>query len=137
VSDGSGSRAALAASLAVRGGSLAMERFEAACVTWKADGSMLTDADVAVQNLLENEIVTHFPGDGIVGEEGLLKPANGRSDACWWILDPVDGTNNFGRGLPAFPSPWVSSGPGSRSPGPYTIPSRAGSSRVSSARGRG
>src|SRR5215470_2656793 len=97
-----GSRAALAASLARRGGELAMERFEGACVSWKVDGSMLTDVDLSVQHFLEQEILARFPEDGIVGEEGLRKSADGGHPARWWILDPIDGTNNFGRGLPGF-----------------------------------
>jgi myo-inositol-1(or 4)-monophosphatase len=96
------SRASLAADLAVRGGLLAMERFEAASVTWKADGSMVTDADVAVQAALEKGIGAAFPEDGILGEEALLKDAGGGDGAHWWVLDPIDGTNNFGRGLPGF-----------------------------------
>src|SRR5262245_17821999 len=96
------SRAALAARLAVRGGELARERFEGACVSWKADGSMLTDVDLAVQHLMEKEILARFPRDGIVSEEGLVRVAEGGREACWWILDPIDGTNNFGRGLPGF-----------------------------------
>jgi len=96
------SRAALAGRLAVQGGQLALERFEDACVSSKPDGSMLTDVDVAVQQLLEKEILARFPDDGVVSEEGLLRPAAGGRQAFWWILDPIDGTNNFGRGLPGF-----------------------------------
>ena len=63
---------------------------------------MVTDADVAVQSWLEDEIAGAFPTDGILGEEGLT-PHRQRPDARFvWVLDPVDGTNNFGRGIPGF-----------------------------------
>jgi myo-inositol-1(or 4)-monophosphatase len=95
-------RAATAAALAVRAGALAMDLFEGATVTWKADESMLTDADTAVQDMLDKEIGAAFPSDGILGEEALLRDGCDGADPYWWVLDPIDGTNNFGRGLPGF-----------------------------------
>jgi myo-inositol-1(or 4)-monophosphatase len=98
---GTAVRERLAADLAVRGGRLALEYFHRAQVSWKPDGSMVTDADVAIQEHLATEIARAFPDDAVVGEEGL--PEDGRSEALYaWVLDPVDGTNNFGRGLPGF-----------------------------------
>lgn len=96
------SRAATAAALAVRAGALAMDLFDEATVTWKPDDSMLTDADTAVQDMLEGEIGAAFPADGILGEEALLRDGCDGADTYWWVLDPIDGTNNFGRGLPGF-----------------------------------
>lgn len=98
---GTALRERLAADLAVRGGRLALEYFHRAQVSWKPDGSMVTDADVAIQEHLATEIARAFPDDAVVGEEG--QPEDSRSDALYsWVLDPVDGTNNFGRGLPGF-----------------------------------
>ena len=98
---GTAVREHLAADLAVRGGRLALEYFHQAKVAWKADGSMVTDADVVIQEALATEIARAFPDDAVVGEEG--QPDDGRSQALYsWVLDPVDGTNNFGRGLPGF-----------------------------------
>jgi len=98
---GTAVRERLAADLAVRGGRLALEYFHRAQVSWKPDGSMVTDADVAIQEYLATEIARAFPDDAVVGEEG--QPEQGRTDALYsWVLDPVDGTNNFGRGLPGF-----------------------------------
>jgi histidinol-phosphatase len=60
----------------------------------KLDGSPVTEADRECERLIARFIEEHFPGDGIVGEEGARKPgANGRR----WIIDPIDGTREFVR----------------------------------------
>jgi myo-inositol-1(or 4)-monophosphatase len=98
--DPSDTRASAAARLAMLGGRMALERFGQIDASWKADGSMLTRADLDIQAAIAGEIRRAFPGDGVLGEEGL---AGGPRDAAHrWILDPIDGTNNFGRGLPGF-----------------------------------
>jgi myo-inositol-1(or 4)-monophosphatase len=95
-------RADAAAEIARLAGKIALDYFERAEISWKPDDSMVTDADVAVQGWLEDEIARAFPADGILGEEGLT-PRRHRPDARFvWVLDPVDGTNNFGRGIPGF-----------------------------------
>src|SRR5262245_38519560 len=94
------SRGSAATRLAIHGGRMALERFGQVDVSWKADGSMVTRADLDIQSALEGEIRAVFPLDAILGEEGLLA---GPPDAPYrWVLDPIDGTNNFGRGLPGF-----------------------------------
>ncbi len=98
---GTAIRERLAADLAVRGGRRALEYFHRAQVSWKPDGSMVTDADLAIQEELATEIARAFPDDAVVGEEG--RPEESHTGALYsWVLDPVDGTNNFGRGLPGF-----------------------------------
>jgi myo-inositol-1(or 4)-monophosphatase len=93
-------RLAAAARLARLAGRVALERWPKGAATWKDDGSMVTDADISIQSLLEGEIAAGFPEDGVLGEEG---PAARRLDAPHvWVVDPIDGTNNFGRGLPGF-----------------------------------
>jgi myo-inositol-1(or 4)-monophosphatase len=95
-------RSELAARLALIGGKMALERFEGAQVFWKGDDSMVTNADLEIQSWLVGEITEAFPDDGVLGEEGLA-PGPSRTDAPYvWVLDPVDGTNNFGRGMPGF-----------------------------------
>jgi myo-inositol-1(or 4)-monophosphatase len=98
---GTAIRERLAADLALRGGRLALEYFHRAQVSWKPDGSMLTDADLAIQAVLAEEIARRFPGDIVIGEEGRAA-GNGGGALHTWLIDPVDGTNNFGRGLPGF-----------------------------------
>jgi myo-inositol-1(or 4)-monophosphatase len=98
---GTAVRERLAADLAVRGGRMALEYFHRAQVSLKPDGSMVTDADLAIQEHLATAIARDFPDDAVVGEEG--QAPDGRSEALYsWVIDPVDGTNNFGRGLPGF-----------------------------------
>jgi myo-inositol-1(or 4)-monophosphatase len=95
-------RADAAAEIARLAGKIALDYFERAEVSWKADDSMVTDADVAVQSWLEGEIAGAFPTDGILGEEGLTPRRHHPGARFVWVLDPVDGTNNFGRGIPGF-----------------------------------
>jgi myo-inositol-1(or 4)-monophosphatase len=95
-------RADTAAYLARLGGRMALDHLRDPLVSWKPDDSMVTDVDVAIQQRIAKEIQAAFPADVVVGEEGQavpLEPAPGR---CVWVIDPIDGTNNFGRGLPGF-----------------------------------
>ena len=98
---GTAERERLASDLALRGGRMALEYFHRAHVSAKSDGSLVTDADLAIQERLAAEIARAFPDDAILGEEAGL--STGPRHAIYrWILDPVDGTNNFARGLPGF-----------------------------------
>ena len=61
----------------------------------KADLSPVTAADRECERLFVQELLAHFPDDGLLGEEGADKPAAaGRR----WIIDPIDGTRDFIRG---------------------------------------
>jgi myo-inositol-1(or 4)-monophosphatase len=62
---------------------------------------MVTDVDVRIQERLAAEIARAFPGDLVVGEEGVPPDVAALHDHVW-AIDPIDGTNNFGRGLPGF-----------------------------------
>jgi histidinol phosphatase-like enzyme (inositol monophosphatase family) len=63
----------------------------------KDDDSPVTAADKACEKLLVEAISRQFPDDGILGEEGASKESkNGRR----WIIDPIDGTRDYVRGLP-------------------------------------
>jgi myo-inositol-1(or 4)-monophosphatase len=96
------SRALLAGRLALLGGRIALERARQHQIQWKPDGSMVTDADVAIQQYLAAKIRQEFPRDGIIGEE-RPEPATWPPDTPdWWVLDPLDGTANFGLGIPGF-----------------------------------
>jgi histidinol-phosphatase len=65
----------------------------------KADESPVTAADRACEKLIVDTISRQFPDDGILGEEGASRPAhNGRK----WIVDPIDGTKDFVRGIPLW-----------------------------------
>lgn len=65
----------------------------------KSDLSPVTIADRECERLITQRILETFPDDGILGEEGASKPSrNGRL----WIIDPIDGTRDFVRGLPLW-----------------------------------
>ena len=88
--------------LARGAGALALDRFGHADIGFKADDSMVTDVDVAVERWLAREITTTFSEDLVVGEEGL-DPSAPRPGARYvWVVDPIDGTNNYGREMPGF-----------------------------------
>jgi histidinol phosphatase-like enzyme (inositol monophosphatase family) len=65
----------------------------------KADESPVTAADRACEQLIVDLISREFPDDGVLGEEGASRP--GRSGRRW-IIDPIDGTKDFVRGIPLW-----------------------------------
>ena len=65
----------------------------------KADGSPVTIADRSAEQAARDWIERHFPNDGILGEElGVTRPKAHRR----WVLDPIDGTKTFIRGVPLW-----------------------------------
>ncbi len=72
--------------------------FEAS-VEWKADHSPVTAGDRAAEAFLRNRIINAFPNDAFLGEEFGAKDG---SSGYRWIVDPIDGTRNFMRGLPLW-----------------------------------
>ena len=65
----------------------------------KADQSPVTAADRAGEQVIVEMLRQHFPDYGVLGEEFGAQPGN--IDARW-IIDPIDGTQNFIRGIPFF-----------------------------------
>jgi len=70
-------------------------------VTYKDDGSSLTKADLAIEEVWRDAIRKAFPSHGILGEE--YGTDTGQS-AYTWVIDPIDGTRQFGAGLLDFSS---------------------------------
>ena len=101
-SDDGPSRLATAERLARAGGRIALEHWTRAEVSWKSDDSMVTDADLAIQACLDQEITVAFPDDGVLAEEHEASPPRRLEATYVWVVDPIDGTNNFGRGIPGF-----------------------------------
>ncbi|MGA3327768.1 MAG: inositol monophosphatase family protein [Terriglobia bacterium] len=86
--------------IAEEAGRLALENhargFEAET---KPDDSPVTSADRANERLITKLLEEAFPDDGILGEEGAAREArSGRR----WIIDPIDGTRSFMRGIPTW-----------------------------------
>ena len=60
---------------------------------------IVTDADERAQDIVLKGLAEMFPEDRIIAEEGRDEPL---TDARTWILDPIDGTLNYDRGVPVF-----------------------------------
>lgn len=90
----------LALELAEAADAISVPRFRAAdlAVQTKPDLTPVTDADRAVEEALRGLLEVERPDDAILGEED---GATGDS-ARRWILDPIDGTKNFSRGVPVW-----------------------------------
>ena len=91
---------ALALELADGADAVSLDRFRATdlVVTTKPDRTPVTDADQAVERGIRARLAEARPDDGIFGEE---YGAEGSSDRQW-IIDPIDGTANFLRGVPVW-----------------------------------
>jgi myo-inositol-1(or 4)-monophosphatase len=82
-----------------------MPRFKNAHWEFKADGSIVSEADFAVQNRFVHELEARFPLTTLLGEEmdeETQRELARREDEYLWCLDPLDGTNNFAVGFPYF-----------------------------------
>ena len=91
---------AFALTLADRADAISLSRYHALDleITTKPDNTPVTDADKAVERAIIDAIAAHYPTDGVVGEEF---GSSGGKDR-YWIIDPIDGTKNFLRGVPTW-----------------------------------
>ena len=81
-----------------------MSRFHHVRVMFKEDGSLVTEADRAMQQAVMYYLAHHWPEYAFLGEESSCNSqerALTRSEGCW-ILDPLDGTTNFAHGFEMF-----------------------------------
>jgi histidinol-phosphatase len=92
----------LALKLADAADAISLARFRALDLTveTKPDRSPVTDADRAVELSIKDILASERPEDGIVGEEF----GNSGSTTRKWIIDPIDGTANYMRGVPVWAS---------------------------------
>ncbi|MEJ1090043.1 inositol monophosphatase family protein [Microbacterium sp. Mu-80] len=90
----------LALRLADAADAQSLPRFDAADlqVSLKADRSHVTDADLATERAIRDLLSTERPADGVFGEEFGAEGDTQRQ----WIIDPIDGTANFLRGVPLW-----------------------------------
>src|SRR5213593_1514403 len=92
---------ALAHDLADAADAIALARFRALDlrVEAKPDTTPVTDADTAIERAVRATLGGRRPADGVVGEEyGTHNPDSARR----WVIDPIDGTKNFLRGVPVW-----------------------------------
>ncbi len=90
----------LAQELADIADAITLARFKALdlVVETKPDRSEVTDADRATELAIKAKLAERRPEDGVIGEEFGTSEGNNRV----WIIDPIDGTANFLRGVPVW-----------------------------------
>jgi histidinol-phosphatase len=92
---------ALALDLAGIADEITMNRFRAVdlVVETKPDLTPVSEADQAVERALREHLATHAPGHGVLGEEyGVDAPGA----EFRWVIDPIDGTKSYVRGVPVW-----------------------------------
>ncbi len=93
---------AVALTLAAEADLIAIDRYRAQDldVQLKPDRTQVTDADTRVERMIRDHLASARPDDAILGEEfgGGDPHAPGRQ----WVVDPIDGTSNFVRGVPIW-----------------------------------
>jgi myo-inositol-1(or 4)-monophosphatase len=90
---------ALAISAAKTAGNILMEfwaQLDQLTISNKRVGDFVSDADIASENYLRSTLLGQNPEDSWLGEESGAVAGGGRR----WIVDPLDGTTNFLRGIP-------------------------------------
>ncbi len=91
---------AIAERAAREAGGVLLEEFgKSPNITAKADGTLVTETDIRAEGKIINAIKDAYPKHNILSEEG--SPGEKPSKFCW-IIDPLDGTHNFIRGIPVF-----------------------------------
>lgn len=103
---------ALALDLARAADAISLPRFTASdlAVTDKPDMTPVSDADLAVERALRAILAERRPGDAVIGEEfgsgegsaAAQSPAQAAATGRVWVIDPIDGTKNFVRGVPIW-----------------------------------
>jgi myo-inositol-1(or 4)-monophosphatase len=91
-----------AEAVAREAGALARRRFLDASfkVRFKGPQDYLTEVDGETEALISSRLNQAFPQDGFIGEETTGRPA--RAGGATWVVDPIDGTSNFARGVSHF-----------------------------------
>ena len=91
----------LAHRLADAADAITLKRYQALdlAVTTKPDNTPVTDADKSSEEAIRALLHAHRPNDGIVGEEFGNE---GVEKNRYWVIDPIDGTKNFLRGVPTW-----------------------------------
>jgi myo-inositol-1(or 4)-monophosphatase len=87
----------LARALARDAGKLAHRAFGTSVTTMKGRHDVVTAMDREVERFIRAAIAARYPNDAIIGEE-----EGGGNGERLWLIDPIDGTANFARGLPRY-----------------------------------
>jgi len=85
---------------AIRAGEIILQYYNITRVDEKGAGNLVTEADLKSEKAIREIILRDFPEHSILGEEeGGEEDINADN---LWIIDPLDGTNNYAHGLPVF-----------------------------------
>jgi len=90
-------RLEFAKALGREAGALAHRGFGQSTATLKGRHDILTAMDAEVERFIRRAIAEQFPGDAVIGEE-----EGGAEGERLWIIDPIDGTANYARGIPHY-----------------------------------
>jgi myo-inositol-1(or 4)-monophosphatase len=93
-------RLSMAMSLARTAGTAIRRRDLRRTARWKRPGERVTAEDLLTQADLVRQLGTRFPSDGVLAEEGIRSFYLDREFV--WVIDPLDGTNNYALGIPCF-----------------------------------
>jgi len=87
-------------------GQRAMDEIKHTRASIKNGREMVTTADRLCQQLIIDRITQDYPSHGFIGEEGedgaVFKHPPAGSESVWWVIDPIDGTNNYAHGMMCF-----------------------------------
>jgi myo-inositol-1(or 4)-monophosphatase len=87
-------------------GQRAMEEIGSITAKVKNNEELVTDADLRCQQIIVERIKESYPDHGFIAEEALkgkiFKQSPRGTESVWWVIDPIDGTNNFAHGVAVF-----------------------------------
>lgn len=87
-------------------GQRAMKELDFLKISVKNDSELVTQADAQCQQIIVDRIKQMYPDHGFIAEEGdggkLFKQPPRADKPIWWVIDPIDGTNNFARKILIF-----------------------------------
>ncbi|MFC3609104.1 type III secretion system regulator SuhB [Stutzerimonas tarimensis] len=79
-----------------------VERLDVISISEKEAKDYVTEIDRAAEQSIINALRKAYPNHGVMGEETGLQPGSGDGADYLWIIDPLDGTTNFVRGVPHY-----------------------------------
>jgi myo-inositol-1(or 4)-monophosphatase len=87
-------------------GQRAMEEIGFVKASVKNGRELVTETDARCQKIIIERIKENYPDHGFIAEEGeggrIFKQPPRGGQSLWWVIDPIDGTNNFAHSLPCF-----------------------------------
>jgi len=87
-------------------GQRAMEEINFIKASVKSQGQLVTQTDIRCQKMIIDRIKENYPDHGFIAEEGgseaIFKQPPRGDEKVWWVIDPIDGTNNFAHQMLLF-----------------------------------